>query len=138
VFVAITKNFTIKVCGRKKSPLLLYFTIQMKSARIKLEQMLLEQKPLSVLVECKQNDLCQRRLWRTSHWRNCKKTFLFWKKMVSKIVFGQCYVSLCLFFILCSPVLNKVQKAFWPNNTAIMLNGVMLIVVSFVYKRQKI
>ncbi len=27
MYIPITKNFTIKVCGRKKSPLLLYFTI---------------------------------------------------------------------------------------------------------------
>ncbi len=27
MYIPITKNFTIKACGRKKSPLLLYFTI---------------------------------------------------------------------------------------------------------------
>ena len=27
MYIPITKNFTIKVCGRKKSPLFLYFTI---------------------------------------------------------------------------------------------------------------
>jgi hypothetical protein len=29
VYIPITKNFTIKVCRRKKSPLLLYFTISL-------------------------------------------------------------------------------------------------------------
>jgi hypothetical protein len=28
VYIPITKNFTIKVCGRKKSPLFLYITIR--------------------------------------------------------------------------------------------------------------
>ncbi len=51
MYIPITKNFTIKVCGRKRSPLLLYFMINYRNSFITLvPNVFLPGKPLQLCI----------------------------------------------------------------------------------------